>query len=176
MNKIRYAAFLRGINVGTARKVPMEELRKIFESLDFSSTKTLLNSGNVIFETEEKNEEIIRKHIENALQKKFGWEIPVLIRSIKELQEIANAEPFKNIHVTKDTRLYITFLSEKPKETTIKHDKDVKVVRVTDREVCTVITVTPQKNTTDLMKKSEQIYGKNITTRNWNTIQRILKV
>lgn len=114
--------------------------------------------------------------LKKPYKKKFGWEIPVLIRSIKELQAIADAEPFKNINVTKDTRLYITFLSEKPKATAITHDDDVKVVRVTDREVCTVITVTPQKNTTDLMKRSEQIYGKNITTRNWNTIQRILKI
>jgi uncharacterized protein (DUF1697 family) len=50
---VRYAAFLRGINVGGHRKIKMETLRQQFESLELQNVKTLLNSGNVLFETPE---------------------------------------------------------------------------------------------------------------------------
>ncbi|HSW97128.1 MAG TPA: DUF1697 domain-containing protein, partial [Candidatus Saccharimonadales bacterium] len=166
MKNIRYAAFLRGINVGKAKQVKMAELKKAFESLGFQDVKTLLNSGNVIFDADEKNEKVVTKNIEDALEKTFGWRISTLLRPIIELQNLVNENPFKDITVTPQTRLYVTFLTNKPDSTIKLSSKDYTILHASNREVCSVITITPEKNTTDLMKNLEQKYGKNITTRN----------
>ena len=60
---IRYAAFLRGINVGGNKKVPMEQLKSVLEGMGFSSVTTLLASVNVIFTASEENETQMAKNI-----------------------------------------------------------------------------------------------------------------
>src|ERR1700722_559912 len=100
---MKYVAFLRGVNVGGNRKVPIGDLRDSFASLDFGSVKTLLNSGNVVFQSDETNISHLESKIEEELEKKFGWQIATIIRSQKDLQEIVDADPFKSITVTPQT-------------------------------------------------------------------------
>ncbi|MGI0065452.1 MAG: DUF1697 domain-containing protein, partial [Nitrosotalea sp.] len=152
---IKQVAFLRGINVGGHNPVPMETLKKTFESLRFENVKTLLASGNVLFDAPQTSASVMTKKIEEKLEKMFGHEIGVLIRTIKDLQLLEKADPFKGIIVTPQTRLYVTFLSEKSK-TGLKipyesSDKNFKIIRVTANEVCSVLTVSPNSKTTDLM-------------------------
>jgi uncharacterized protein (DUF1697 family) len=64
MPKIRYAAFLRGINVGGNKMIKMQDVAKAFESLGFSNVKTLIQSGNVIFESAPTDDEKLIKKIE----------------------------------------------------------------------------------------------------------------
>ncbi len=112
---IPYVALLRGINVGGKKSVKMEELRKALESLGLKSVKTVLASGNVLFETSEKDSEVLRKSIEEKLKKTFGFQINAILRKISEIQKLVDSNPFQKITVTPETRLYLTFLSEKPK-------------------------------------------------------------
>ncbi|HSW87805.1 MAG TPA: DUF1697 domain-containing protein, partial [Candidatus Saccharimonadales bacterium] len=140
MKNIRYAAFLRGINVGKVKQVKMAELKKAFESLGFQNVKTLLNSGNVIFETENKDEQKLTQQIEDALEITFGWRISTLLRPITELQALAATEPFKDISITPQTRLYVTFLTDKPDSTIKPSSKDYTILHASNREVCSVIT------------------------------------
>ncbi len=172
-----YTAFLRGINVGGHKIIKMEELREAFEELKFKNVRTLLASGNVIFQSEEKNLTILTQKIEQQLAKRFGHEIGVIIRSSEEIKSLINSDPFKGVVITPNTRLYITFLSEKSKNNLIvpyeSPNKDYKVLRITDGEVFSVLTLLPDVNTTDLMKFLEKEFGKKITTRNLNTIAKI---
>ncbi len=71
----RYVAFLRGINVGGHQPVKMEELKKAFESMGFQNVKTLLASGNVLFETPETGADNLIKQIEGKLEKEFGRKV-----------------------------------------------------------------------------------------------------
>jgi len=112
---IKYVAFLRGINVGGHKAIKMEKLKKAFETLGLENVKTLLASGNVLFEAPSASASTLTKKIENKLEAAFGHEIGVLIRKIEELQRLAEVDPFAGIKVTPQTRLYVTFLSEKPK-------------------------------------------------------------
>ncbi|MDE2590247.1 MAG: DUF1697 domain-containing protein [Patescibacteria group bacterium] len=177
---IKQVAFLRGINVGGHKPVQMEELKKAFESLGFENVKTFLASGNVLFETSQANERILAKKIEEKLKKTFGHKIDVLIHTIEELQRLDKLNPFKGITITPQTRLYVTFLSEKPKNNLkIPYEsvnKNFKIIRATGSEVCSVLILQPNSQTIDLMDFLEKEFGRKITTRNWNTITRILKV
>jgi uncharacterized protein (DUF1697 family) len=173
-----YAAFLRGINNLGQKPVKMDELKKAFESLGFKNVKTFLASGNVVFDSPNSNPSVLSKTIEEKLNKKFGHEIPVLIRTIREMQGLDEANPFKEIKVTPQTRLYVTSLSEKPKGALkIPYeppDKKFKILRATESEVYSVVTLSQNSGTPDLMGFLEKQFGRKITTRNWNTIGKVL--
>ena len=84
----RYIAFLRGVNISGKNKVPMAELKKDFEKLDFGEVKTYLNSGNVIFSSDENNTEKIAKQIERMIKNQFDLDIPVFVISSEALADI----------------------------------------------------------------------------------------
>lgn len=86
----KYVALLRGINVGGNNKVEMSKLRKVFESLGFLNVSTYINTGNVIFETNKKDLDIL---IEKALQKSFGFEIRIVIRDDQNIQKLCKSIP-----------------------------------------------------------------------------------
>lgn len=87
---MQYVALLRGINVGGNHKIEMKRLRKIFESLGYINISTYLNSGNVIFETNKKS---ILRDVSSALEKEFGFSVPILIKPIDEMRSISESIP-----------------------------------------------------------------------------------
>ncbi len=169
-----YIAFLRGINVGGNKKVGMEELKKTFSSLGFKNVQTILNSGNVVFGTDSLNLTSAQNLIEETLEKTFGFKIPVLLRTAIDIKKLIDSDPFKNIPVTTQTRLYVTFLPAG--KSLISSGNDLKIVQITHSEVCSFLIISSHKTTTDMMKLFEKTWGTSITTRNWNTIVRIGKV
>ena len=89
----RYIAFLRGVNISGKNKVPMAELKKGFEELDFSEVKTYLNSGNVAFSSDEDNIEVLTSQAETMINRKFGLDIPVFVISKEKLEDILQNAP-----------------------------------------------------------------------------------
>lgn len=175
----KFVAFLRGINVGGNKLIKMDDLKKCFAAAGFKNVKTILASGNVLFESTNADEDALAKTIADKLKAELGHDIGIQIRSIDEIQKLADRAPFKKIKVTPDTRLYITFFPEKPKsKLKIPYEspeKDFKILEVSDREICSVVTLSPGRGTLDMMGFVEKEFGKNITTRNWNTVGKILK-
>lgn len=171
---MKYVALLRGINVGGAKKVGMTDLVDVLEKNGFEKVKTLLNSGNVVFDCGETSVAEITKKLSEILAKKFGFEIPVIIRTMKEIERLIAEDPFKSVKITPDTRLYVTFLGNKMEHPKPSIDSEFfKILRVSESEICSVIVISDNKNTTDLMGSIEKTYGKNVTTRNWNTVVKI---
>lgn len=178
MSYTRYIAFLRGINVGGHKKVPMVDLRKRMEALGFTQVITILNSGNVIFSSSKNEEAKLEKIIAKDLDHFFGFPIPILIRRAEIVTHLLEINPFKGIEVTKDIRLYVSFLKDKPSnDLTLPwatKDGSYRILEVKDREVCSVLDLSVTQ-TTKGMEALEQLFGNNITTRNWNTLLRITK-
>lgn len=167
----RFVALLRGINVGGKKKVEMAKLKTAIETLGFTEVKTLLNTGNVIFDAPKVTEALL----EAALEKAFGFDIPVILRPASAIEALAKADPFKGIRVDDNTRLYITFLSEKPhSQAPPATDKGFRILKVTDGEVMSVLQLGPKHRTPEAMAILEKTYGKKITTRNWNTVLKFL--
>ncbi len=105
---MKYIAFLRGINVGGNRKVEMKKIRELFGSLGYTKVSTYINSGNVIFETKGKKQEI-RKKIEASLKKEFGFDVLTLVKTEREIMFIADAIP-KNWKNNKEQRADVAYL------------------------------------------------------------------
>jgi uncharacterized protein (DUF1697 family) len=175
----KFAAFLRGINVGGNKLIKMEELKKCFESAGFKNVKTILASGNVLFESTNADEDALAKKIADKLKAELGHAVGIQIRSIEEIQKLADRNPFKKIKVTPETRLYVTFLPEKPssklKIPYTSPEKDFRILEVTNREICSVVDLNLGRGTVEAMGILDKEFGKTITTRNWNTVGKILK-
>ena len=176
MNTSKYVALLRGINVGGNTKVEMVKLKKSFEELEFLNVATLLNSGNVVFESQITDVDKLTQGIETKLKTTFGFPIHVIIRTKKEIESLVAGNPFKDIVVTSDTRLYVTFLTGKSISlSSNKSDNIFPRLHKTGCEVFSVFQLSEKSNTTDEMKQLAKEFGKNITTRNWNTILKVQK-
>ncbi len=177
MNKSEYAAFLRGINVGGHRAVSMEELKRSFETLGFTSVRTVLASGNVLFQAPPMPPATIGRRIEKALESRFGMEIGVLVRPVKKLEQLAASDPFRGIPLTAQTRLYVTFLPERPTARRIhgKPPEGFRILRTARGEVLSALTLAPGIGTVDLMQFLQREFGQGITTRSYSTVLRLLK-
>jgi uncharacterized protein (DUF1697 family) len=166
-------ALLRGINVGGHKKVSMADLKKAFESLGFKNVRTVLASGNVVFEAPEKDRAPAGT-IGAKLERAFGFPVPVVLRTIRELQAIIASDPFKEAVSGPGVKFYVTFFSEKrtsrPDRLPPKPDADFRLVRVTPSEVFSVIRPSPDAGTPDLMAFLKRAFGKEVTTRNWQTV------
>ena len=100
-----------------------------------------------------------------------------MIRTSVALEELIAVDPFKNVKVEKDVRLYVTFLRERQESglkvpyRTLKGD--LLILKITDREVCSMLTLKTSRSV-DAMAFLEREFGKDITTRNWNTIKKVV--
>jgi len=174
----RFVVFLRGINVGGHHKVSMAELRKTLESMKCNNIETLLNSGNIILETITDDVASLEDRIAEKLEKTFGFPIPTIIRKSERITQLYNDAPFKHITLTRDIRLYVSFLKRKSSTTLelpwFSPDNSFKILVKTDNTILSVLNLAISRTPT-AMKALEEYYGLELTTRNWNTIERIAK-
>ena len=150
-----YVTLLRGI-------MPMnpnmrgEKLKGVFESLGFKNVHTVIASGNVVFESNSKNTAALEAKIEKALPKQLGFTSMTIVRSRALLLSLVKKDPFKGVEDKKPNYLIVTFIKNKK------------------APLCTVVNLETGK-TPDFMRETEKKFGKQITTRTWKTILRILK-
>lgn len=175
-----YVAFLQGINVGGHVPVRMADLKKAFEKMGFENVRTILASGNVVFESGHHDKKALANEIESVLKSAWKRDIGVILRSLEELRELRSSEPFKGITVTPDIRLYVTFLSEPagPRTITLPYtspQKEFSILHATPRDVFSVLDLSKGKGTPDVMNLLKKEYGSDITTRNWNTVLRVVQ-
>lgn len=156
----------------------MATLKALLEKSEFKNVKTLLASGNILFESQTTSPEKMCKQIEALIEKKFGFTSHTIVRKHADLAKLVKSDPFAKIPVTKDTRLYVTLLSKQPK-TNFKSpwsspEKDFRILKVTSGEVYSVLDLSKGKGTVDSMKFLEKEFGKDVTTRNWNTVAKLV--
>jgi uncharacterized protein (DUF1697 family) len=107
----RYIAFLRGINVG-GHTVKMQELRRLFESLGFTEVETVIASGNVVFESPERDARALERKIETLLESELGYAVATFVRTPAELTAVVRREPFGELEG--EAVVYALFLRDKP--------------------------------------------------------------
>lgn len=108
-----YIALLRGINVGGKKKVLMAELRDLLTDIGLKNVKTYIQSGNIIFNFEDKATIKLEEEISNAIQLHFGFDVPVLVKTHQELQQIFDTCSFSE---EKKQKSYFSLLYSAPNE------------------------------------------------------------
>lgn len=107
-------SMLRGVNVGGHNKIKMDALRDLYESLKLKSPQTYIQSGNVIFLSDEKNLASLSHRIQDSIQRKFGFRPDVILRTASELRHVIARNPFASRHKIDPSRLLVAFLASDP--------------------------------------------------------------
>ena len=120
-----HAAFLRAVNLGSTRKAPKEKLVECFEGLGYGDVATFRTSGNVVFSGSGSASKLTEE-IEAALERALGFEVPVFLRTEKQLAAIAAAKPFppKALAASKG-KLQVALLLRKPPAAALKRVEEM---------------------------------------------------
>lgn len=172
---MKFVALLRGINVGGNCIIKMTDLKTTFESLGYEAVTTLIQSGNVIF-TSNNTSERITEELEARLSKKFGYGSKVVVLTESEFRNILKNVPdeWKNKN---DIRCYIAFLKYPLKSSEVTKEivltKNVDFLKEGEKAVymTTVMSGLMKSGFKKLIGKAAY---KNMTMRNYNTAQRLL--
>jgi len=107
-------SLLRGVNVGGHHMIKMDALRVLYESLGLRDAQTYVQSGNVVFKTQERNLVRLSKRIEDGIEQTFGFRPHVIVRTPSELRSVIARNPFAKRRGIEPNRLLVTFLAGDP--------------------------------------------------------------
>ncbi|TLY51793.1 MAG: DUF1697 domain-containing protein [Gammaproteobacteria bacterium] len=165
----RYVAFLRGVSPMNAK---MPELKRCFEQAGFGNVKTVLSSGNVVFDARAASELVLARRIEAAMTKHLDRTFYTIVRSVKTLGELIQADPYAAFRVPAAAKRVVTFLRE-PRKPLRALPSEMEGARILAVQGCEIFTVyTPNPGNPAFMALLEKAFGKDITTRTWETVKK----
>lgn len=167
-----YIALLRGINVSGHNMIKMVELKRMFEELGYTNVKTYINSGNVVFESED-NVETLQARIEQGITETFGLTISVILRTASEWERIVATCPFSMEVLTEGQSIHLTLLQTAPTQEVLEKLPEVEQQSdeylVDGREIYFLYrqSILDSKLTKKFLKLVPQ------TARNWKTVMKL---
>lgn len=162
----RYVAFLRGVSPMNAK---MPELKRAFEAAGFAGVKTVLSSGNVVFDARSASVETLQRKAEKAMETELDRSFLALVRSVATLQALLEADPFARLRLPAGARRVVTFLRSDPPAVELPPEvQGARILGVQGREVLTAYV--PQAGNPVFMTLIEKTFGKELTTRTWDTV------
>ncbi|MGZ3616690.1 MAG: DUF1697 domain-containing protein [Ktedonobacteraceae bacterium] len=175
----RYVSLFRGINVGGNQLVKMDALKELHTSLDLQDIQTYIQSGNVVFTSDNPDVTQIQKDIEDGFAQKFGFPVKVMVRTAGEFNMIIKNNPFQNQPVKEPKWVVAIFLASDPISTALE---DIQKTYTGPEEIHIVgkeaFIYYPEgqgrsKLTNTFLEKKLKTVG---TARNWNTVLRLQKM
>jgi len=153
----------------------MPALKSALEGAGFSDVKTLLSSGNVVFSARRTADVALEKKIEAALEEHVGKKFGTIVRSIDELQALLDAEPYQSFRLPEGSKRVVTFLRSEPeKKLKLPPALDgAQIWTVRGREALSSY-VRSDKGPV-FMALIEKTFGKDVTTRTWETVQKVAR-
>lgn len=172
-------SMLRGVNVGGHNKIKMEELRALYKLLKLRDAQTHVQSGNVIFKTDERDIGVLTKRIQSGIERKFGFRPEVIARSCKEMRAVVAKNPFAARRGIDPSRLLVTFLAGEPAREAVEElmriEMEPEEWRIEGRELFVYYPNGMARPTVPWVKveKTLRISG---TGRNWNSVTKMLEI
>jgi len=174
-----YISILRGINVSGKNIIKMDALQKMYKELCFDSVTTYIQSGNIIFRSSETKPQKLEKEISNQIKNVYGFDVPVIVLTINNLQQIIDDNPFSKDQSKDHNFFHITFLASKPEKYDINAIKEKRLsgeeIVITENAVylyCPKGYGNTKLNNTFL----ESYLKVRATTRNWKTANKLLQL
>jgi uncharacterized protein (DUF1697 family) len=169
-------AMLRGVNVGGHHKVAMEALRALCQSLGLRDPRTYVQSGNVVFRTEEPDLALLAGRIEDGIERTFGFRASVVLRTSSELRDVIRRNPFAARRGIEPSKLAVTFLASDPgaeaRDKVLRIKADPEELRIEGREIFTYY---PNGMARPKLSWAavERVLKTPGTARNWNTVTKL---
>lgn len=163
----RFVAFLRGVSPMNAK---MAELRKCFETAGFTNVRTVLSSGNVVFDARAASESTLQRKAEAAMEAALGRSFLAFVRPVSHLAALLASDPFAPHGVPAHAKRVVSFLRDAraPKVALPLAQHQSSVLCMVGREVFSAYV--PTDNGPVFMRLIESTFGKDITTRTWDTV------
>jgi len=172
-------AFLRGINVGGKGALPMADLRAACEAAGLTNVQTYIQSGNVVFTTPATVMPRAGALIEDTIEDRRGFRPPTIVRTLPQLRAIAATKAFPSQHSMDGGKLLVMFLAKTPPPTAAKAvaalSTDAERLRLTGQEVFMHFDHGVGKAKLSWKKLAQAVGGPG-TSRNWNTLSRMLEL
>ena len=171
-----YIALLRAVNVGGHNKIKMEDLRSLFESIGLKPAVTYIQSGNVVFKAKQKDPAKLAAAIEGAIEERFGFRSPTIVRSQSELDAIISRNPFAGRQGLDPSKLLVTFLSSSPgdegrkKVQAIKTEPEELILDGREMFIYYKEGIGKSKLPGAMIERALGVSG---TGRNWNTVLKL---
>lgn len=170
-------SILRGINLGSHNKIPMPELKALYEKAGFKNVTTYIQSGNVMFSADKEKIETLPDKIQEFIFKKYKFQVPVIVRTLDEMQALVKANPMvKDKDIEK---LHVTFLSDIPQKEHLEKIKTYKYppdeYTIIGKEIY-VFCPNGYGNTKLSNNFFESKLKVTATTRNWRTVNELLRM
>ena len=165
----RYVAFLRGVSPMNAK---MTDLKRCFENAGFTRVKTVLSSGNVVFDARTASELALARRIEAAMAKELDRTFHTIVRSTDALLELIEADPYASFRLPANAKRVVTFLREphaSPPRLPLEKE-GARILAVRGAEIFTAYV--PQPGNPVFMALIEKTFGAQITTRTWDTVKK----
>jgi len=168
---VRYAAFLRGVMPTNCK---MADLKRALEKAGFGDVKTLLASGNVMFDAPKAPVATLEKKAEAAIEKQFGRTFLTIVRPVDELRELLASDPYKGVRMKPGSKRIVTFLRKPPAALELPIEQDeARILRLEGNNLFSVYAPTPKGPV--FMTLIEKAAGKEQTTRTWQTIEKMAR-
>ena len=171
-----YISLLRGINVSGQKKIKMDELKKLYDSLGFKKVQTYIQSGNVVFECPDASIPKIAERIGKKIKESFGFDVAVLIRTKEEFKKIIRNNPFSK---KENNSLYVIFLSDTASDLPMAELNNAKSKSeeffISGREI--YLSCPGGYGKTKLSNNFfERKLKLSATTRNWKTVNKLMEI
>lgn len=168
-----YIAVLRGINVSGQRMINMKDLKALMIKAGFTNVMTYIQSGNIVFGSEEKNTKTHEKKITEVIQGHYGFEVPILILTVSDIEKILQNNPY--LDGKKDiTKLHVTLLEKSPDSKLLTSTRDEKY-QSDEFHIDGTLIYLYCPDGYGMTKFSTMFFEKKLgvtaTTRNWKTIE-----
>lgn len=153
----------------------MPELMQTLKKAGFTDVRTVISSGNAVFSARSASEQALEKKCEDAMKKHRGREFMTIVRSIDDLEALLKADPFAMFDVPAGAKRNVTFLrAAPPAKPKLPIDlRGARILSLRGREAFTYYI--PRESDPAFMVLIEKTFGKNVTTRTWETLGRIVK-
>jgi uncharacterized protein (DUF1697 family) len=167
---MRYAAFLRGVSPMNAK---MPELKRAFEAAGFTSVKTLLSSGNVVFDARAPTS--LERKAEAAMQKVLGRTFLAIVRPVDVLAALVATDPYARFRLPRSAKRVVTFLRQRPRSTPkLPVERDgASILRIDGLEAFSAYVPGPRGPV--FMELIEKTFGTELTTRTWDTVAKVAR-
>lgn len=152
----------------------MAELVKAFEAAGFTDVVTRLSSGNVIFSAPAASDSTLARKAEAGMMQRLGRSFLTIVRSIDELREILAKDPYKKFKLAPQEKRIVTFLLEKPSKVKLPIESNGTRILFTDGRAV-FSTYVPAVSGPDFMTLLEKSFGKEVTTRTWETVAKVAR-
>jgi uncharacterized protein (DUF1697 family) len=168
-----YVSLFRGINVGGHHHIRMDELKGLHEALGLKDVLPYIQSGNVVFTSDDADVARLRGQIEDGFEKKFGFHVEVFVRTSAELKAIIEQNPFQGQQSKESKWVVVMFLAARPGDTAqedlLKTYAGPEEFFIAGKELYIYYTngIGRSKLSNSLIEKKLKTVG---TARNWNTI------